>query len=214
MDDHQFSEGGTGAIFFVLDPARYRALPPQERYRFIIDTVVPWYLGFYLRWRRLDMVLHSYEQMVIDPHSYFVEILTGIRQGAPLDEGHLDAALSIDPSLVGRFNVGKVGRSAEKFDDATKRRLEKKILSHPDREQLEILLWELPWEATLLKRRSPLDGSVVRAEGSERAHFITSGRAHPIDRPAWLLSRAGGRRLPRTIAEAELRAFPIGDPMI
>ena len=32
----------------------------------MIDTLMPWYLAFYLRWRSVDMVLHPYEQMLLD----------------------------------------------------------------------------------------------------------------------------------------------------
>ena len=115
---------------------------------------------------------------------------------------------------MSRFNVGLAGRSAAKFDDVNKRRLEEQLLNHPDVDQLEILLWELPWEVPALAPRSALDGQVVQAEGDATPFFVSRGVAHAIERPSWLSCRVGERRIPKPVSPAELRALPVGEAMI
>jgi len=213
-DDHQFGpEAGNAAHFFVLDHDRYRAAEPAARYTFLIDTIVPWYLEFYARWRQCDVVLHPYEQLIADERGYFYDILVGLL-GKPPNAEFLDATLETKPGTVSRFNVGRIGRSAEKFSDDVKRRLEQKILEHPDREQLEILLWELPWAVPALRSDRPLDGSVVRVAGDPTPYFLSGGRAHPIPRASWLASRFGERRIPRLVDRAELDRYDRADPLI
>jgi hypothetical protein len=213
-DDHQFGdEAGNAALFFVMDHARYCALDAQARYTFLVDTLAPWYIAFYARWRSCNVVLHPYEQLLLDRRGYFYDILVELLGHPPVDE-YLSATLETKPGTVSRFNVGRAGRSAERFSDAVKRRLEDKILSHPDREQLEILLWELPWEVPALKSDRPLDGKVVRVTGEPVPFFVSSGRAHPIHRASWLASRFGDRRFPVPVTSLELADYLPGEPLI
>jgi hypothetical protein len=213
-DDHQFGEeAGNAALFYVMDHARYCAADAQERYAFLIDTLAPWYIGFYARWRGCDVVLHPYEQLLLDKRGYFYDILIELLGHPPVEE-YLAATLETKPGRVSRFNVGGTGRSAERFSGAIKRRLEDKILSHPDREQLEILLWELPWEVPALKSDRPLDGKVVRVTGEAVPFFVTSGRAHPILRPSWLACRYGDRRFPLLVTSGELADYAPGEALI
>ena len=214
MDDHQFTEGGNAPALFMLDADRYRALPAQARYAFMIDTLMPWYLAFYLRWRSVDMILRPYEQMLLDRRGYYMDMLTGILKDVQPDLRRLDEVLEIRPGRVSRFNVGIAGRSADKFGDAAKRRLEDRLLSHPDLEQLEILLWELPWAVPALERRSPLDGQVVQVAGEGIPFFVSRGVTHPILRRAWLRCRVGERRVPKLVRKGVLSRLPVGAPLL
>jgi len=212
-DDHQARQGENGPGFFVINHAKYRSLAPRERFAFMIDVIAPWYITFYLRWRQANMALHPYEQMLRDQRAFFVELLAPLLTHAPVDE-LLDASLAAPPTSGDRFNVGQAGRSAKKLDDASKRRLEERILEHPDIAQLEVLLWELPWEVPALEPRLPLDGQVVRTADDERAYFVSRGKAFPVERPSWLESRFGDRRTPRTVDAAELKRYPVGEPLL
>jgi hypothetical protein len=213
-DDHQFGEeAGNAALFFVMDHARYCALDAQARYAFLIDSLAPWYIAFYARWRSQNVVLHPYEHLLADKRGYFYDILVQLLGHPPVEE-HLASTLETKPGSVSRFNVGRNGRAAERFSEETKRRLEDKILSHPDREQLEILLWELPWEVPALKSDRPLDGNVVRVGGESVPFFLSNGRAHPIVRSSWLASRFGVRRFPVRVESSEIAVYLPGEALI
>lgn len=221
MDDHSCTVDENGPVLFMLDHERYRSLPPEERFAFLIDTVTPWYIAFYLLWRQRGVVMHPYEWMLDDRHAYFTTILEQIT-GAPPDEALLDVALAVAmqailtraPGTEYRFNVGRAGRSATKFDEPTKRRLEDRLIRHPDREQLEILLWELPWEVPVLEPRAPLDGKLVAGQGDRAPFFVSRGIAHPIANPSWMHSRVPGRREPELVEQTELDAYPVGTPLL
>ena len=212
-DDHQSRKGENGPGFFIHDHEKFRRLDPHARLTFLIDVIAPWYLTFYLRWRVVNMALHPYEQMLLDQRAFFVELLAGLLTHPPIDE-LLDASLAKPPGSNDRFNVGRVGRSATKLDDDLKRRLEERILEHPDIAQLEVLLWELPWAVPALEPRMPLDGRVVRTAANEQPYFLSRGRAYPIERPSWLLTRYGERRTARVVDAAELARYPLGEPLL
>jgi hypothetical protein len=211
-DNHVATSGDRPSMCFVLDPERYARMNDSDRRLFLIDTVAPWYIGFYLRWQQAGGRMHAYEVMLEDQLTYFAEIVAGLTGALP-DFARLQAALAPPPGAGDRFNVGRAGRSAELFDDRAKRALEDKIFSHPDFEQLEILLWELPWDVPRLEPRKPLDGAVVRRDDGQ-AFFISRGVAHPIARKSWILGRTGARRLPPPVSAAELAAYPIGETII
>jgi hypothetical protein len=212
-DDHLVTDNQGGITFFVMDRERFKALPPNARYTFLIDTVIPWYIGFYLRWHQVGLALHPYEQMLLDQRGFFVELIAPLLTHPPLDDV-LDAALGGPAHGGDRFNVGRAGRSAQKLDDASKRPLEDKLLTHPDREQLEILLWELPWSVPALEPHGPLDGQVVKTATDETPSFVSRGTRYPIARPSWLLGRTGERRTPRVVDAAVLGALPSGQPLL
>ena len=153
FDEHVPRYGAHNPIFF-LDGEPFMRMPEQERYRFLIDALVPWSAGFYLHWSRLPSAppFNPYGLLVADPPAYFRRILAGL--GIELDEARLRAAVATRPAFT-RLNKGVFGRSAERFDAETKRRLERRILQNPGRDELEVLLWELPWEPLLLPRGSP-----------------------------------------------------------
>jgi hypothetical protein len=212
-DDHQFRESGVAgpAGFSVITPSKYTSLGREARYRFLIDALLPWYLGFYLRWRYAGLGLSPYESMVEDPRAFFAELLR-LSSGHEAIPARLEAALAIRPGEKERFNVGKAGRSAELFAESTKRLLEEAVLAHPEREQLEILLWELPWEVPALTPVSALDGRVVRHTDDATPYFVSRGIAHPVS-ASWLASRFGARRTPVIVGDAELASIPRGEPL-
>jgi hypothetical protein len=212
-DDHVVGDNQGGVNFFVLDQERFKALPSSARFTFIIDTIVPWYLNFYLRWHKANLTLNPYEQMLLDRKEFFREMLAPLLIHPPLEK-QLDGALGGGPRSGDRFNVGRQGRSAEKIDDANKRLLESKILRHPDADQLEVLLWELPWDVPALEPRGPLDGRVVRAATDETAFFVSRGRAYPIARGTWLRGRTGERRTAQIADDALLAALPRGAALV
>jgi hypothetical protein len=212
VDDHQYREAGRGPGMYIMRDEHYRALDLDARLRFLIDTVTPWYLAFYLRWRRTGATMHAYERMVADPHGFFGDIMRGsLRHELLLDR--LDESLAFSTGSHRRLNVGKVGRSAEELSDANKRRLEERMLTHPDAAHLEILLWELPWAVPALAAQSPFDGQVVRSARGERPLFVSRGIAYPVT-PAWLESRTGERRTPRMVADEELAGYPLGELLV
>lgn len=212
-DEHIRRHPKSTSMIFIQNHEKYAAMPAAERHTFMIDTVAPWYLGFYLRWRSHGMTLHPYEQMLLEEEAYFARLIAELT-GRPADEARLRASLAPEPTEGDRFNVGRVGRSAEQFSDAAKRQLEDKIFTHPDRAQLEVLLWELPWEVPRLERRSPLDGRVVVRASDHVPYFVSRGTAYPIRQASWLLSRSGARRTPVLVDDAELASCTMGDPLV
>jgi hypothetical protein len=211
-DDHAMTLDENGPGLFLVDHAKYRALAPRERYAFLLDALLPWYLGFYLRWRKAGLPLHGYEQLVADPRAYFTDALAWLLDGPP-DEQRLTASLAPTPGAQDRFNVGRVGRAAERFDEEMRRALEDRILRHPERAQLEILLWELPWAVPRLEPRGALDGDVVRREDDGALYFVSRGRAYSVPARDWLASRSGERRAPRTVSAAALAACEVGEAL-
>jgi len=213
FDEHILRHKHNPFTIFIQNHEKYGAMSSPERHTFMIDTVAPWYIGFYLRWRSQGVVLYPYEQMLLDQRAFFARVITDLT-GQPPSEARLSAALAPPPNDSDRFNVGRFGRSAEKFGDAAKRQLEDKIFTHPDRQQLEILLWELPWEVPRLERRSPLDGQVLKRASDGVPFFVSCGTAHQITQLSWLLSRTGERRTPRLVDDAELAGCALGDPLV
>jgi hypothetical protein len=212
LDEHIMLTRENGPMYYIRDHAKYAAMPIDERHAWLIDAVLPWYLKFYLRWRAVGIALHPYEQMLVDRHAYFRAALESVL-GAPPDPALFDASVDAPTDKFDRINVGRAGRSAGKLSAPNRERLERAVLLHPDHEQLEVLLWELPWKAEALEPLVPLDGQVVRTEDDEMVFFVSRGKRFPIARPSWLLSRTGERRTPRTLAAGALRAYPVGEPL-
>lgn len=208
FDDHvrQFSE--FQPVCYIHDREAYLALEDQARYAFLIRNALPWYLGFYLAWRRLHARFGVYERMAADPAAFFREALAEL--GVPADEARLAQALALR-SEADRFNVGRSGRSAERFSAATKRLLEQAVLEYVPAGELDVLLWELPWAVPALAARSAHDGAVVGVAGDDRRYFVSRGVRRWIASPAWIDSRWTLRDEPqRIIAPAELAALADG----
>jgi hypothetical protein len=209
IDEHQYREPGLGPGMFIMKDEHYRALDLDARMRFLIDTVAQWYIAFYLRWRRVGAPMYAYERMLVDERGFFTDIMRDALGHEPMVD-RLDAALAVTAGPERRLNVGRAGRSAEKMSDDNKRRLEERLLTHPDVADLEILLWELPWDVPALAARTPLDGHVVRTAGDESPLFVSRGIAYPVT-PQWLASRPGDRRAARIVEDAALAALPRGE---
>lgn len=208
FDDHVRAFSEFQPVCYIHDREAYLALEEQARYAFLIRNALPWYLGFYLAWRRLHARLGCYERMVADPAAFFRETLAELN--VPLDEVKLADALALRGGSD-RFNVGRVGRSAERFSDATKRLLERTVLEYVPAGELDVLLWELPWEVPALAPRSEHDGAVVGVAGDDRRYFVSRGVRRWIASPAWIASRWKLRDQPqRIIAPAALDALTDG----
>ncbi len=208
FDDHVRIFSEFQPVCYMHDRAAYLALDEQDRYAFLIRNALPWYLGFYLAWRRLHARFGAYERMVADPPAFFREALAELN--VPLDEARLAAALA-PRGATDRLNVGRVGRSAERFSDETKRLLERTVLEYVPADELDVLLWELPWDVPALAPRSAHDGAVVGVAGDDRRYFVSRGVRRWISSPAWIASRWKLRDRPqRIIAQAELDALRDG----
>lgn len=212
LDEHLFREGVIHGPFgfSVVQAGKYTGMDERNRYAFLIDAVLPWYLGFYLRWRHAGLTLRPYEHMVDDVPGFFTELLSETFGHTAVPQ-RLAGVLHAQPGER-RLNVGRVGRSAERFDDAVKRRLEERILAHPERAQFEVLLWELPWDVPALTATSPLDGRVVRTASDATPRFVSRGVAYPV-RPGWLASRFGARRAPELIPDEALGNITPGETL-
>jgi hypothetical protein len=207
IDEHAFRETENGPAFYTTALEEYRAFPQEQRHLVRVDFMLPWYVRFYLMWRAADMVLHPYEQMLIEKEAYFGRIIESV--AGPVDRGKLAESVGV-AGENSRLNVGIAGRGATHLSDPVKREIEARLMRHPDWAQLEVLLWELPWAVPALAKQHEFDGQVVATSGASHVHFVSRGRRFPIGRPSWLLSRAGARRVPTIVEAAELERLPVG----
>ncbi len=200
FDQHAERFGARNPMFYV-DHGAFVAMSQQRRYRYIIDSLVRWNISFYLSWRLLPgVVLQPHELMIRDRFSFFRTHLFLL--GIDRDDERLAQTLR-RPTLYSRMNADIVGHAATLLDEENRRHLERVILDHPEAAQLEVLVWELPWEPLELARVSPFDGNVVEAPDGT-TYFVSSGKRREVD-PSWLLSRGPERlRTPIQIGESEL----------
>ncbi len=186
FDDHTRRYGPHNPIFHA-DGERFPRLPAQERFRYIADRMVPWNLGFYLRWRLLPVIcFNPYELMLRGGFAFFRFLIWQL--GFELDDERLRHVLA-ETAEPPRFNVGVAGRAGRLFDDDTKRCIERHIVAHPELHELEPLLWELPWESRELAHLSRLDGTTVRVPGEEQSFFVSRGTMHAVS-DRWIASRS------------------------
>jgi len=206
FDEHVPRYGVHNPMFYV-DHDAFVGMHAQERYRHAIDALVPWNVGFYLHWRGLPgLVLNPYELLVRDPRAYFAQVIVPL--GVALDHAWLAHVLA-EPVAVPRWNVGAVGRSGALFADETKRRLESHLLAHPQRDETDVLLRELPWDVAAFDPRAPYDGMLVAVE-PESPFFVSRGVRHPVAR-RWVASRGPeSLREPTLVTRAALDALPLG----
>ena len=209
FDDHVHSESEINPVFFIADRPRYLAMRPAERYAYLIDSIVPWNLSFYLAWRRRNVVLHPYERMVASPAEFIFELVR--RLGADPEAERL--APLIAPAAGVRFNVGRAGRSAELLSEENRRRLERIVLDHPQRHELEVLLWELPWAVPSLQPLGPWDGRVVRAENGQE-YFVSRAVRYAVADRSWLESRAPSLGAHRPIPTEQLATLKEGARLV
>lgn len=150
FDDHVRRESHANPVFFIADRERYLALPDQQRYRYVIDNMVPWNIGFYLAWRREGATFHDYSRLASDPLGFFAGVLEQL--GVENDEARIAGLLERRREHF-RFNVGLQGRSATLLGEENRRAIERLITTHPQRDELEPLLWQLPWDVPALEPR-------------------------------------------------------------
>jgi len=165
FDDHLRKEDYRNPVCYVHDQRQYLAMPLQRRYRYLIEHAIPWYVSFYLSWRKgregLPFVETHYEDLVSDPYGYFSRLLVGL--GRPVDEDRLRSILASKIPDT-RFNKGVNHRSIELISGENKRRLEELLESHC--EDLSALRRELPWNlGPRAPRRSIFAGLVGSLSG-------------------------------------------------
>ena len=205
FDNNTSRYGANNAIFYV-DHQALVALSVQNRYRYIIDSIVLWNIGFYLNWRRIPgSQMHPYECLLDDSFAFFRSMLLNL--GFPVDDRRLE---SIVKDSNTNLNIDVVAAN-NPLDEANRRRIERVVLDHPERDQLEVLIWELPWEPLELERRSAFDGRTVQGADAD-VFFVSSGVRRKVD-ASWLASRVPRFEGPRVISDIELNALPRGDDL-
>jgi hypothetical protein len=144
LDDHILKEHWATSAVFIDNDADYRKLSRNSRHRFLIQYGLPWYISFYLTWKKVGdpswLIRCTYEEMIQDKFAFFTRIIRAI--GAPTDAERLRSILNTHVH-DSRFNVGVVGRSIEGLSESNKLLLERMLLGHP--QDLSELLHELPW---------------------------------------------------------------------
>jgi hypothetical protein len=131
---------------WICDDPEFFALSDQESFRYIIRYHLYWSIEFYRGWKKAGAHFYRYEDMVADQEAFFATMIESI--AGSVDRDRLAAVLrgtrdeSVDRTNI---NVGRIGRSMERFDDGTKRMLEAMLEDHFD--NLEELIAELPWRA-------------------------------------------------------------------
>ncbi len=153
LDDHILKEHWATPAVFIDNDVDYRELSRDVRHKFLIEYGVPWYISFYLFWRRVPdcdwLIRCKYEEMVHDNFAFFARILKDI--GEPCDDDRLRYILGA-PGTHARLNVGVVGRSVEGMSENNKVLLERLLIEHP--QDLTELLRELPWWSGFRGRES------------------------------------------------------------
>ena len=205
FDNNTSRYGANNAIFYV-DHQALVALSVQNRYRYIIDSIVLWNIGFYLNWRRIPgSEMHPYESLLDDSFTFFRSML--LKLGFPVDDRRLESIVKDSNTNV---NIDVVAPN-NPLDETNRRRIERVVLDHPERDQLEVLIWELPWEPLELERRSAFDGRTVQGADAD-VFFVSSGVRRKVD-ASWLASRVPRFEGPRVISNIELNALPRGDDL-
>jgi hypothetical protein len=160
LDDHILNEHWETSVVFIDNDADYRRLARDTRHRFLIEYGLPWYISFYLSWRKVPdcnwLIRCKYEEMVRDNFAFFARILKEL--GEPCDEERLRNIITTPPPHA-RLNAGVVGRSVEGLSENNKVLLERLLIEHP--QDLTELLHELPWWSGFRGRES----AVRRAMG-------------------------------------------------
>jgi hypothetical protein len=177
FDDHIAQEDYRNPVCYVDDRERYLALPVQHRYRYLIEQALPWYIGFYLSWRRargeIPFIETHYEDLAEDQYGYFARLIRAL--GSEVDEARLRSILATKlPGM--RFNKGVNGRSAEALSADNQRLLDTTLLGHF--EDLSALWLELPWRGAGLRAQGSFLAELARCSWNQAAGkvaFSSSG---------------------------------------
>lgn len=208
FDDHLRLEGPLEPVCPISDRGRYFALSDDQRYAYLIRHALPWYVTFYLMWRRQRRQFFTYEEMVTDPERFFGALLDVL--GVPVDEARVAAALEDRKNV--RFNVGIAGRSLA-LSCGNRRLIEDLLLTHPEHAQLEVLLWELPWRVDSV-RAHPWDGAIVQSAGDTRRWFVSRGVRYRIEDDTWLASHPAASRVVFHADADRIESLPEGPSLL
>lgn len=114
----------------------FRDLPKELQYDMVIDLIVPWYIYFYVSWKKAEkevpLLWVTYEDMVADKVGTIRDICeyTGIRC---TDDEIRDAIKTIEGDRdKSNYNKGVAGRGSTELSDAQKLRLERLASYYPD----------------------------------------------------------------------------------
>jgi len=198
LDDHlrlEPEETWQHTYLYLEERDSYTAMPDQKRYQFLIRNAIPWYLQFYLTWRKAQHPLFMrYEWMVSAEPAYFhylIEQLVG-----SVVESRLTDILSAGPVADSGFNVGVSERSNSLLSDESKAVLEALIHDHPA--DLEELYLELPW---VQKARGPLE---LVAAGDDADAYLLSDGVKRMASDHWIRNKGLDRSAVRSVPAAAL----------
>lgn len=120
LHDHFLVEGNSGNPMQDFEKDWFLRKSKSERYDFIIDLMLPWYLNFYAGWmravynKRCSAYIVWYEDLYRNPVAIIEDIL--IHVGHPLSRDEISHRIALIPKENTRFNRGIIGRG---FDELT-----------------------------------------------------------------------------------------------
>lgn len=174
LDEHIRHEDHRNPVCHIEDRERYLAMPPQHRYRYLIQHATPWYVSFYLSWRRaasgVPVTVAHYEDLVGDSFAFFARIIRAL--GKRVSESRLRSILAARLPET-RLNVGRVGRSGRLLSVENQRLLDHFLLAHP--EDLSELWLELPWRGRAEGDSGQSDVVSLRREVAACEHNTSAG---------------------------------------
>ena len=125
--DHMLKEPDGGPCCFVSDD--FVNWDTSKQVDFLIDTMVPWYMHFYVSWqaatanRSVPLLWITYEELKHDPIKLFVRVLNHL--GFPKSEDQVQAAVDKVGAdrEASRINVGKSGRGESVLSEEQRDRI-------------------------------------------------------------------------------------------
>lgn len=124
---------------FVRIDANYAVLDRQDKLRFIIRMILPWYIQHYYTWQRLERdgeavpVWLSFEDVTQNTSTAVYDIISV--NGMQYDKQHIDQvieAMQANRSLVSKFNRGVVGRGQQYLSASDLREIESLTACYAD----------------------------------------------------------------------------------
>jgi hypothetical protein len=220
IDDHILREHIANPVCYIDNDEDFRSQPKDARHKYVIQHSLPWYVSFYLSWKRMGQpgwLIHgTYEEMVQHPLAFFSRVIQGL--GFVCDPERLQNIL--DTHVHGpRFNVGVIGRSVEQLSEDNKILIERMLIEHP--QDLSALLHELPWWPSsrgrvMLAQR--YDGAMIRMPGTlpeeEMVYLVREGKRRWITSPEWLSRQGRTWGEVQVVPREELEAIPLGPPLL
>jgi hypothetical protein len=144
LDEHIRTEDHRVPACYIHDQAKYASLLSEERYAFLVQYAAPWYIQFYLMWKRADAIVPiikgHYEHLLASPVHFFERLISYL--AGSVDQNSLTALINRKLDNT-RFNQGISGRSRCLFSKSNKWQLERLLREHT--EDLSALANELPW---------------------------------------------------------------------